>query len=57
MHLVHFLLEETERDAPTEEVRKWNILDAVQGVLMAWESIMSAVTKNCFVKCSFSNAH
>jgi len=22
---VHFLLEETERDAPTEEVRNWNM--------------------------------
>jgi len=24
-HIVHFLLEETERDAPTEEVRNWNM--------------------------------
>jgi len=50
-------LEERERDAPTEEVRKWNICDVVQGVLMAWESIMLAVTENCFVKCRFSTAH
>jgi hypothetical protein len=54
---VHFLLEETEKDAPTEEVRKWNILGAAQGILMAWESIMPAVIENRFVKCSFSTAH
>jgi hypothetical protein len=54
---VHFLLREIDRDVPAEGVRKWNILDAMQGVSMAWESIVPAVIQNCFAKCGFSTAN
>jgi hypothetical protein len=42
----HLLLQEIDRNVPTAEVRKWNILAAT-----SWESIMSVVIQNCFAKC------
>jgi hypothetical protein len=46
-HLVHFFSWEIDRDVPTQDTRKWNILDAMRGA-MAWESIMPAVLHNHF---------
>jgi hypothetical protein len=46
--LVHFLLWEIDRDAPTQDARNWNILDAMCGVSMTWESIMPAVLQSHF---------
>jgi hypothetical protein len=40
-------------DVPAEEVKKLNILNALQGICMTWESIMVAVIQNCFAKCGF----
>jgi hypothetical protein len=51
---VHLLLREINRDVPAE-VQKWNILDAMRSVSMAWESIVHAVIQNCFVKCGFGS--
>jgi hypothetical protein len=56
MHLVHFLSWEIYRDVPTEKVTKWNILDAMWGVSVVWESIKCAVIYTCFTNCDFGNA-
>lgn len=45
-YLQTHLLQEIDRNIPTAEVRKWNILDAT-----SWESIMPVVIQNCFAKC------
>jgi len=46
-HLFHFLLWEIDRDIPTQDTRKLNILDAMCGAV-AWESITPAVLQNHF---------
>jgi hypothetical protein len=48
---VHFLLREIERNVPTTDIRKWNVTDAMRGIAVVWESIISTVIQNCFSKC------
>jgi hypothetical protein len=43
-HLVRVLFQETERNVPATDIRKWNVTDAMQGIDVVWESIMSTVT-------------
>jgi hypothetical protein len=38
---------------PTTDSRKWNVMDAMRGIAVAWESITSAVIENCFSRCGF----
>jgi hypothetical protein len=33
------------------DIRKWNVMDAMRSVAVAWESITSSVFQNCFTKC------
>jgi hypothetical protein len=47
------LLQEIERNVPTTDIKKWNVMDAMRGIAVAWESITSTVIQNCFSKCSF----
>jgi hypothetical protein len=35
------------------DIRKWNVMDAMRGVAVAWEFITSSVIQNCVTKCSF----
>jgi hypothetical protein len=51
--LESFLLHETERNIPTTDIRKWNVMDAMRGITVAWDSITSTVIQNCFSKCGF----
>jgi hypothetical protein len=51
--LVSFLLQEIERKVPTTDIRKWNVMDAMQGIAVAWESVTSTVIQNYFSKCGF----
>jgi hypothetical protein len=44
-------LREIDKDVDIEDIRKWNIMDA-----MAWKSIMPAIIQNCFVKWGFGTA-
>jgi hypothetical protein len=46
--LVCFLLREIERNVPATGMRKWNVMDAMRGIAVAWESITSTVIQNCF---------
>jgi hypothetical protein len=51
--LVRFLLREIERNVPATDIRKWNVMDAMRGIAVAWESITTTVVQNCFSKCGF----
>jgi hypothetical protein len=43
-----FLLQEKESNVPVINIRKWNVMDAMWGVAVAWESITTSVIQNCF---------
>lgn len=51
--LVRYYLREMERNVPVNDLRKWNVLEAMRGVSVAWESISDSVIKNCFAKAGF----
>jgi hypothetical protein len=51
--LVCFLLREIERNVPATDIRKWNVMDAMRGIAVAWESVTSTVIQKCFSKCGF----
>jgi hypothetical protein len=50
------MLQGTDKNAPPGDIRKWNILDAMESVAMEWKYIMPAVIQNCFAKSGFSTA-
>jgi len=45
-----------DRNVPTEDMRKQNILIAMRGISMIWKSIMLAVIYKSFAKCAFGIA-
>ena len=52
----HFLLQETDCNVPTKDIRMWNILDAMWGHSAAWKSITTAIIQNVLAKCGCSTA-
>jgi hypothetical protein len=55
-YVMFFLPLEIDRNVAAEDVRKWNILGAIQGSSMVWKSIMLTVIQNYYVQCCFGTA-
>ncbi|XP_067124140.1 tigger transposable element-derived protein 6-like [Centruroides vittatus] len=56
-HLVRYMLGEISRGVPAEEIRKWNILDALRNVVASWQEIPAKSIRNCFAKVGFVKWH
>lgn len=54
--LVRYFIRETARNVRVQEIRKWNVLDAMRNVCVSWEEISSSVIANCFRKAGFGEA-
>jgi len=55
-HITCFLPLEIDRNVSAEDVRKWNILDAIQDISKVWNSVMPAIVQNYCVQCCFGTA-
>jgi hypothetical protein len=47
---------EIDRTVSAEDIRKWNILDAIQDISKVWNSFMHTVIQNYFVQYCFGTA-
>jgi len=47
---------EVDRNVSAEDIRKWNILDAIQDISKVWNSFMPTVIQKYCVKCCFGAA-
>jgi hypothetical protein len=47
---------EIDSNVSAEDIRKWNILDAIQVISKVWNSFMLTVIQNYCVQCCFGTA-
>lgn len=51
--LVRYLIREISRNVPMNDVKQWNVLDAMRQAVAAWNEVPATTIRNCFAKPGF----